>query len=685
MWSVERPRGSQATLEERQPEAVAPVDADRSAEVPSRAAVAGRLLGPILILVVYAILILTSTTTSSLGVGFLRAEPTAAHDDFRGAPRNVRIDEWLTQTPLDLGFMAAGGGTGTSPLSQRADLIFQLPTHGGPDQLVFFDGWALRLAPVLPDGMVFAAYWWLPAVLLAMALPVWLRRMGANAPMSWLGTALVLLAPSTAWWSMFPIRIMGFAVAGAVLAIWSVDRMRMGRRLQAVVLAVGSGVLLARMPTFYVPWAITLAVPIAVATFAMLLWPRAGRRQAVIASAVVAASALVLAGAVFWQNRSALSAELGTVYPGLRRTGAAYTDAAMLFGAPGLGPLQAGARIIGTNASEISTAYTVCAAWAAILLAAMAIWGRASLGKLERGRRAGLAVLCGFTLLWLFWCGVSLTGLTVHLPLANRVVPERAAQTVGFLAALVLAIVASQLPRTTRVLLPLVAAATCGLLTLWGTLSLRDYLPGIGAWATALPPLVVAAVVFAVTARPHRWEPVVIAVACAVVPVVAANPLMHGLGDLRGTPATAAVAALGTQARDSGQYWASDSTSVDALLISSGVPSLSGHQVTGPVDPQWRKLDPQQRFRPAWNRGASYLEIRWTAHRPQASVADTSIAVGNSADQIVVSVDPCVLRPAGLPVEGVIASRPLTSPCLAAHGTFRWAGVVRYVYTLKGS
>ena len=229
---------------------------------------------------------------------------------------------------------------------------------------MFFDGSMLRLGPHLPDQWLFAAYWWLPSLLLVLSLPGWLRRLGVTPNLIWLATGLTLVAPATAWWSMFPVRILGFAVAGSYLMMLAVDRLGRRRFVTGVGQLLLAGLLLARMPTFYVPWSITLAVPVLLATIVWLIWDPAVRRWALVVCGGTGLLALALFGGVVLENHLAFTNELRTVYPGKRRSPAVAQGPAQLFDAPAIGYLQSKPTVVGSNYSELSTGFTFFVAWA---------------------------------------------------------------------------------------------------------------------------------------------------------------------------------------------------------------------------------------------------------------------------------------------------------------------------------
>ena len=83
------------------------------------------------------------------------------------------------------------------------------------------------------------------------------------------------------------------------------------------------------------PWSVTIGVPLVLATGVFLVREQELRRPALLAIGAGALVSLVVLGGTFWENAAALTAELNTVYPGLRRTTGAALAPYQLFGAPG--------------------------------------------------------------------------------------------------------------------------------------------------------------------------------------------------------------------------------------------------------------------------------------------------------------------------------------------------------------
>ncbi len=607
-----------------------------------------------------------SITTSSLALLSVNGAGDGAEQ--WGSPLPIRSDEWLTQAPIDLSVLAHGSSMAPS-LSQDPDLIYQISSGQLVESILFHEGNLLRLGAWLPDEMLFAAFRGWPWLLLVLTLPPLLRRMGATRPLSWLAVVLVFLAPASLWWSFMPVRIMAFAAAGSYLLWLARDRMVAGRRVTAVLQAGVAGILLARLVTYYVPWSLTLGVPLVLATGIYLVVDRATRRQALLtigAGALV--SVAVLAGTLL-ENAASLSAELNTVYPGLRRaTGAAQTPA-QLVGGPALFEMENGAAPTLLNQSELSSGFLVCAFWALVL------WRR-SWAAATTAQRGAILTLAGATALWSAWAMFDWGSFGEHIPLLSSVLPVRAAQTVGFPATLLLVLLASRLTGDSS-RLALGAAVTTGVVTAYGAGDMRKALPDLATWQVWAAVLAVALVAYTVTRWPTRTWPVAGTFLICLAAGIDANPLVHGVGELRTSPAAGAARDLVRRAEGDGTLIATNSMAANALLLANGAPMLTGNQVTGPLVSEWEKIDPDHEFEDVWNRGASYLYVAFDGEREAPWVEEAA------PDVIVVHAHPCWLAASDLGVGFLVSTLEVPGRCVEQVRTFTWNGGPQYVYALR--
>jgi hypothetical protein len=638
----------------------------------------------ILPVLVFVAMVLSGFSTSSMRLLF--QDPAVGPEGQIGEALPIRSDEWLTAAPIELSTLANGSSM-TSPLTNGPDLIYQVSSGTPIETVLFHEGNLLRLGPWLPDEMLFSAFRGYHWLLLALFLPPLLRRLGANRPVSWLAVGLTLLAPAAIWWSFMPIRILGLAAAGSYVLLLGRDRLVRRHWVRGLALSLLAGLLLARLVTYYVPWSLTVGVPLVIATGLHMLLTREQRRAAMIAIATGATFAVVMLVGVFWENWAALSAELNTVYPGQRRSTGAALPPFQLFGGPGLFELEDYAAPIGTNQSEASSAYLVTA------LAALALWP-AVRHRVPRPEKAAIAVLAGATLLFSSWAMVAWGSFGSSIPGLSVLMPVRTAQTVGFTATLLFCLVLGAWARQRaedresgldartdadlRKSRALLAAALVGVVTAYGVSDLQRPIPELPAGQVWLATLVMTALVYVVVRWPSSWIPAVLAATVGVAAHVDANPIVFGLGDLRDSAAADRARAFRVQATTRDTLMVTDSMAANALLVANGVPLLSGYQVTGPNREEWEKLDPEVAYEGVWNRGASYLIFSFD--KPKGAPPEI---IAEAPDVIRVQVDPCWLTEGAWPVERIVSDQLLESKCVKEVNSFMWQGVTQRVYDLK--
>lgn len=635
-------------------------------------AYAGRSDNPLRIAVIllYVIVVVMGATTSSIGMPTLRQDPAHPLGLQIGNASPIRSDEYNAFSPIVLSIMATGGAPTTSVLAAPADITHRYPSGGFFETLVFFDSTLLRSAAFLPDAMVFAAHWWLPALLLFLFLPTWFSQIGAARRWGWLAALLIALSPAASWWTMMPIQLIAYTIAGSSLLLSAYKRFVLGQRLVPALQSLVSGILLAGLPSFYIPWSLVLGLPVLSATAAWVLAAKGQWKPKLLALASAGLVAMVFAAGVLWENRAGLSALLNTVYPGSRRSAGAAQPFGMLFGAPALGAMQDVAAPVGINQSELSTAFTVTFVWAALLALLIR-----NMGKFRDN--TVIFVIGGFALLWLTWCTINFGEQGSSIPLLNYVLPARAAQVCGILASILVCLLLDRLPSNVGWRGPAVAAASCALVTGYAASILQQtYLPTMPRSMILVSSLAVGVCVFVTTKFPSKVWPLVLTSALAALPVLGANPLIFGLGDLRDSETATYLRTEGKQAAASGGVWASDFAPFDTVMTANGVPSLSGLQRSGPNTEAWEKLDPQSRHADAWNRGGGFVRFEWTVGQP----IDFGIP---AADTTLVRVDPCDLKNRWPGLQGIASSNRLDAPCLVPERTLTWSGKEFSVYKFK--
>lgn len=565
--------------------------------------------------------------------------------------------------------MATGTGPTTSDLAAPADVVHRFPTDGFFETFVYFDSTMLRAAAFLPDEWVFAAHWWLPAALLFLFLPKWFDQVGASRRMGWLAAFLIALSPAAAWWTMMPIQLIAYTIAGSSLVLSAYGRFESGGRWLPVAQAVAAGILLAGIPSFYIPWSLVLGLPVLAATVLWLLTRHGAWLPKVQSLGLAGGVALLFGVGTLMENRDGINALLDTVYPGSRRSTGEAQPFGFLFGAPSLSELK-DAVPVGSNQSEMSTAFTITFVWAILVWLALKAVGS------WRDNVVPL-VLAVFGGVWLLWCTFNFGPLGAKVPLLNYVQPARAAQVCGIIGSLLVAVLLSRLPRGRHWRLSLAAAISTGLVTAYAGSQLQlTYLPTSSRTEMLLAALGVAAAVFCVTSFPKSIYPVGLTAALAFIPVFGSNPLIFGLGDLRTSETAEYFYAEGKASRAAGSLWASDRAAVDTLMLANGVPSLTGVQRSGPDADKWAALDRERRFGNDWNRGGGFIQFVWTPGTPKAFS-------NNGGDRTIVHIDPCDLKKAVPTLTKITATQDITAPCLTLERELIWSGQSTRVYSVS--
>lgn len=621
------------------------------------------------VLLAYLVIIVCGATTSSIGMPSLRQDPANPLGLQIGDASSIRADEYNAFSPIVLSIMATGGAPTTSILSAPADLVHRYSSGGFFESFVFFDSTLLKTASFLPDSMVFAAHWWLPTLILFLFLPKWFVQLGAGRRWGWLASILIALSPAASWWTMMPIQLIAYTIAGSSLLLSAYRRFILNERALPILQCLVSGVLIAGLPSFYIPWSLVLGLPVLVASAAWIMAFRGAWLPKIMALGSAGLVAVVFAAGTLWENRSGISALLETVYPGSRRSTGVAQSFAMLFGAPALGPMR-DLTPVGSNESELSTAFTITFVWAVLLMVAIRKFG-------PLRDNVVILVLSAFGVLWLGWCTINFGNIGAAIPLLNYVQPARAAQVCGILGTVLVCLLLSRLPLSPNWRLSTVAGVTCGMVTAFAASALQQsYLPNISHPFIAAIAVAVGVSIFCVTNFPGKIWPLALISLLAVGPVINANPLVFGTGDLRASETATYMRAEGKSARESGGVWASDLPAFDTVMLANGVPSLSGLQRSGPNKDEWAKLDPDGSHTSEWNRGGGFIYFQWATGLP-------FVFGNNGSDSAIVRADPCDLKHREPKLRGIVSTHPLNAGCLEPQRTLAWSGQQMFVYKVS--
>ncbi|GAA1689124.1 hypothetical protein GCM10009808_02550 [Microbacterium sediminicola] len=626
------------------------------------------VIGPAL---VYLILVAAGITNANIGVDTLRVDADAAHGDQLGISQAIRSDEYGTESPIWLGELARAGADAVTPLSVSNDFFAQLP-DGPVSAIVFFDGSALSLSPWIAEASLFAAKWWLPTLLLFIGMPIWFRQLTGTYRWGYLAAFLVFLAPANMWWSGRPVNTIGFVVAGCALAIWGADLLARRRTapivggLAAILIA---GILLARTPTYYQPLAIIVGIPIVAATAGYLIMRPGRLRDHLIALGAIIVSGGLWTGLLFAENIEAVTAGLSTVYPGDRASSGGFVNLGQVFGSTNLGWLATVGGTASVNQTEVVSSFTVFIPVLAILFASQRWMG-------ARALTGAFVPLLGLAIFWLSWATVSWGGLGAYLPLINRVPPARAAEAVGFIATIAFALFMSQWKPPTRQAPAIMAAAMTALLSGYAGSALQaEIMPDLRTWMIWLSAAGAAAAVYVVVRWPGRLWSMSVMTGLALLLTIHSTPILIGLGDLRGNATADAFMEWGQEARESGTVWASDTGSLDSLMLATGVPSLSTRQQIGPDREAWLALDPGGVHEDMWNRGGLHIQFDWTD--------DPDLVFSQPyPDTVVITGSPCTVAERVPTLSHIASSTPLDLSCTAEIAEVRWSSTDFFVYEI---
>jgi hypothetical protein len=637
---------------------------------------------PLLVFVVLVALNLNGTSLAMLRDG--QADPAL----IAGDPRAIRSDEWIVMTPLSI-----GGDRSGLPAERQVGLTktaMAVAPIGGPSAswVTAFKAhdWGYVLFPA--DRGV-AWRWWFPYLLCSLAALALLRVLGVAAwPASGLSAAITF-SPYTAWWtSPTPALAAGWASLGAVGALLALRTPNIARLLAWSALSSYSLVSLFHM--LYPPWVISagLAVVFVVAGQALDLRTPISRLLAV--GAAIGVPAVLVIGAWYVQNRTAIELTTSTIYPGARRSGAGDASLARFLSSPANPWMAGGVNRPGDATSIPDVASTWLSPGLALLACALAalLWARSPRVRSAMETTSALprvpewtlfAMLMGLALM-VIWAFVPTASFLGAYTLLDRVQPGRTQLAMGLLTLLLVGVVGAARARITRPWPVVLGSCALVVSVLSAVYSYRN-IPlqlSVPESVVMLSALVVALALLGILMSQFVRPAVILLVTYSVVSWGMVNPLYRGIGALTDEPLVSFLREQQDGDRNVRVAVFEDGTSVantqlSALVTASGVDNLSG--VTLYPNPElMERIAPGQAA--AWN---NYLRYRWVADGSAATAQVTQTA----ADFALLSIDPCGDEMAFLDVDFLVSDRPLTDSCLTLVQTVPWEGAQRpvWVYT----
>lgn len=647
-----------------------------AARPPVRRLDAGLVVWTGIVLLAYFVAILAGITSTSIGTDALRATPgsDAANGVAAGKPRPIRSDDFLRSTPWAIGLVTSEGDAPFSPLAHPGGALVTPGAGGFVSSVVFPEATVTDQIGRVAPRQAFAASWWFPLFLTLVLAPIWFRMLGTPAHIGIPIALLVVLTPATAWWSWAPAAACTWGFVTATAALVAGSRIA-ERRWKTAALAVAlAGLGFSRLVLGYQAWTISVALIVLVPTLVFLIRQRGWRLGVLVSGSVVVLGA-ALSAAYLHEQADAFEVLVGTVYPGSRRSIGMMLDAAQLFGAPHLWPLQNDIVLANTNQSELSSGFLILGVVAALMAASMT-W-----------RRAGTELAIALSALAVVgvlatWCTITWPAGAERLFPLSLISPQRMGQFIGIPAAIAFGLMLTAWIRSsasTRIPTSIVAASATFFVTAYAGSAFRGiYAPTYRTTSIALVAIIAALCILCAVALPRRtWALVPMTLAAAATMVVV-NPLQQGFGDLRDSEPAREIRALGDGLKD-GETWASDDYYMDAYLMANSQRSLSGQQWVGPSESAWRKLDPDGTYEDVWNRGASFIRFVWNV---PGSPTEIKLV---QADLMDVVVDPCSADLQSLGLRLISSGRPLTDDCVSEVGSISFGGTQRYLYEIDRS
>ena len=585
-----------------------------------------------------------------------------------GEPRNIRADEYLRSTPWDLGLLKTGNANFTSPLADpNTSLIYPDP-DSVVNTLNAVDTIWPRAIPGIGIDQEFAFVWWTPVLLALIFLPLFLREIGVRAIVAIAATTLIVTSPVNAWWSLWVSPIVGFSSLAAYLYLLIMKKPGL-KPIFLIPAIFISAFCVFKLLTSYQPWVIVLAPMILVPAlvFAVRIY---GTKKSLVRLGAIFITFGVLAGAFIISNSSALSTIQNTLYPGQRRSVGERVSAFLTWGAPHLQVLNLSKEIVSSNASELSSSFSVLVIAGLVIIAV----NRSKVKKFSAIEVSAAAIV----LIWFVWISIKMPNFFGSIPIISLVTPNRAASVFGIIAILLYAYVSipkpefspasnSRIPRAIAVLGGLLAA----LLTFVGGQELSQVVPRLGSIRIAVATILIFVVVFCLLVERLRISGLILLSVFSVFVSASVNPLQKSTNGITNGVVIEKLGELNVPE----STWASDSGSVEAIFMANAINSLSGQQLIGPNPDTWKVLDPNGVSEMAWNRGVSYISFTWS------DLLEPEITAP-SADVIQVSISPCALAEKFNSLNHIVSTNSLNHSCLSRTYEFNQNGVLMSVYEI---
>jgi hypothetical protein len=632
------------------------------------------------------VLVVTLGYFALAGAGITSSHSSALYGDndeksnvLFGSARQQRSDEFLRGTPRAIAALRDIKMADYTPLdysgtleyrNQQSSTLSLLNYYSSPIHTIFVD----KFSKFMPIEIAYAAGWWLNIWVLFVSVPLFFYLLGLRISLGALCALAIFASPTSSWFSYLPSALLGQAFASASLALMALNLLEkptLAKNAFALVCGFYAG-RMAFSVAQYPPWGIPILVLIGVIVISHLS-VQGISRQLLLNIVQILSVGTIAALIVLFYNRQIFTIALETVYPGSRREAGGNGDQILWSGGISWFFQSTFARSANLTNPEVilgPTFMVIPFLFLYIKNRASDLYSRSMLRASSGSLALLLVLICWSQFHWPAWA-LNFNPL-VWTPSA------RADQIVGVLVLVPVFMIVNfqakdRIPYGSAFLITLL---TVGIAARDMQSTLGTFLPGASQAILMVSILFVSIVTisFVRLGSPFlRITPLLIVLVASSILV---NPFVRGVGALGKSNAVTVLKDL-SKTSPNGR-WATTGFYLDALMISTGVPQLSGQQPYGPNAEAWRKIDTQSKFEDNWNRGQSYIQFAWDPRKDM-------VIWNPSGDVIQVVVNPCDTRLQDLQLHWVMSPTPLSYECLKERSQVKWMGVPVHIYEILNS
>ncbi len=578
-----------------------------------------------------------------------------------GANRPIRSDEYLRSTPMEIGAINHPLSPGVSLLSSEG---FDEP---GLDEFELLRPERLIIDLFLGGEFAFSAIWWTPALLVLIGVPLLLRQFNLPLKISIALSLIIIFSPAVVWWSNGIAGIIGRLSLGVALVIMA----SASKGWRVWVFTFVGGWIASGVAMDYQPWSIIASLfffPLVV----FFIFKNKSNSLPMILSGLLSLLPLVY---FIFSKMSVFQVISATLYPGQRRVTSGLVNAwNWSLSGPQQWSLLNPDGILYSNQSEISMGYFLFI-FPALFYAYSSIRGTQKFGVRE--------VVLGSYLVIASWSFISYPDIPFN-PL-TVVSPERGLAMVTAMAPLVFGLLyANRLSESIKdgnkdfhlagksdMWARIALAVFVTFITFGSAVIMEGVVLNFSTRIAFMVAVLCGVITFMIISPNSAVKGVWAFTVFAIFVSGPVNPVSHGTAPLTDSSLARVLNTLETTGA-----WASDGIHLDAVLMANGKPSISGQQLTGPDEEQWRLLDPQGSYEQVWNAGASFVVVAW-----DSAIKDPEIT-RPFPDTILIRTSPCSPALKKLDLEVVLSRTEESAPCLAefADGPVDYLGAPVYLY-----